>query len=261
MKQNVFTIKESATMYGLVVVLFYLSSYFFQSRFGLLGIPLGQFFGLLLPTILAVIVLGKNPKQVFFLNGNVPIRQYVIGLGLWILALVISGIYVTYFSGYLPEETELFEAFDYIFSTVSLTNQLIMIVVIPAIVEELLFRGLFLSSFLRNTNPFTAIALTSFMFAAMHFSLVKLFTTFILGCAFGIMVYRTKSIYPAIFLHFVNNAISVLGINVLQGIDVDPMISLQVNTLVFPSIVLIGTLVSLRKQNQTKRSGRHKNEK
>jgi sodium transport system permease protein len=171
-----------------------------------------------------VVLLKKNFKTVFFINKTKSFKYYWIGLGLWVVALIASGIYASYAVDFLPEENELMDAFNYIFENVSLSNQILMIAVLPAIIEELLFRGLFLSSFLKHTRPSTAIIATSLMFAAMHFSLLKLVTTFILGCTFGYVVYRSKSIFPAIFLHFLNNGFSVLVANLLSDFEfVEPL--------------------------------------
>jgi sodium transport system permease protein len=175
-----------------------------------------------------VALLKKNFKAVFFLNTTKSFKYYWIGLGLWVVALIASGIYASYAVDFLPEENELMDAFNYIFENVSLSNQILMIAVLPAIVEELLFRGLFLSSFLKYTRPSTAIITTSLMFAAMHFSLLKLVTTFILGCTFGYVVYRSKSIFPAIFLHFLNNGFSVLVANLLSDFEfLEPLVLYQ----------------------------------
>jgi sodium transport system permease protein len=191
-----------------------------------------------------VALLKKNFKSVFFLNTTKSYKYYWMGLGLWVVALIASGIYASYAVEFLPEENELMDAFNYIFENLSLPNQILMIAVLPAIVEELIFRGLFLSSFLKHTRPSTAIIATSLMFAAMHFSLLKLVTTFILGCTFGYVVYKSKSIFPAIFLHFLNNGFSVLVANFLSDFEfVEPLALYQnsISTLVigFVAIVVI----------------------
>lgn len=240
MQEKVFTVRQSLSIYALIIVLFYISSIFFQSRYGLMGIPLTQLFGLLLPGLIMVLMLKKNFQSVFFLNKTDSYKWYWIGLLLWLIALIASGIYASYAIEFLPEETELLDAFNYIFENVSLTNQILMIAVLPAIVEELLFRGLFLSSFLKYTKPSTAIIATALMFAAMHFSLLKLVTTFILGCTFGYVVYKSKSIFPSIFLHFINNAFSVLIVKYLSEFEfVEPLTLYQNNM----TVLLSGTLL------------------
>lgn len=241
MQDKVFSIRQSLSIYVIIVLLFYISSTFFQTRYGLAGIPLTQVFGLLVPALLAVLLMKKDFKSVFFFNTTQSFKYYRIGLGLWLLALVLSGIYSFYAIDILPEEKEMLDAFNYIFENLSLLNQILMIAVLPAIIEELLFRGLFLSSLLKHTRPSIAIFATSLMFAAMHLSLLKLFTTFILGSTFGYVVYKSKSIFPAIFLHFVNNSFSVLIAYYLSDFDlVEPM---MINQSI--SITMIAGLISL----------------
>ncbi|MDP3387847.1 MAG: type II CAAX endopeptidase family protein [Eubacteriales bacterium] len=240
MQEKVFTIRQSLSIYALIIILFYVSSIFFQTRYGVLGIPLTQVFGLLLPGFAMVLVLQKDFRSVFLLNATKSYRYYWMGIGLWLIALIASGIYASYAIEFLPEEKELLDAFNYIFENVSLTNQILMIAVLPAIVEELLFRGLFLSSFLKHTRPSIAIIATSLMFAAMHFSLLKLVTTFILGCTFGYVVYKSKSIYPAIFLHFLNNGFSVLVANLLSDFEfIEPLTLRQNSTTALSSVLVL----------------------
>lgn len=54
------------------------------------------------------------------------------------------------------------------------------------------------------------IFITSLMFALMHTNITQVGYTFVAGLISGAMVYYTKSIYPAMLAHFVNNGISVL---------------------------------------------------
>ncbi|HAE41385.1 MAG TPA: hypothetical protein DCG34_00500, partial [Clostridiales bacterium] len=141
MQDKVFSIKQSLSIYVIIVILFYMTSFFFQTRYGLVGIPLTQVFGLLIPGLLAVLLMKKDFRSVFFFNKTQSFKYYRIGLGLWLLALVFSGIYSFYAIDFLPEEKEMLDAFNYIFENLPLLNQILMIAVMPAIIEELLFRG------------------------------------------------------------------------------------------------------------------------
>lgn len=259
MQEKVFSIKQSLSIYALIIVLFYGSSVFFQTKYGLLGIPLTQIFGLLLPGLVMVLILKKDFRSVFLIQSAKSYKYYWIGIGLWVIALIASGIYASYAIDFLPEEKELIDAFNYIFENVSLPNQILMIAVLPAIVEELLFRGLFLSSFLKHTKPSIAIITTSLMFAAMHFSLLKLVTTFILGCTFGYVVYKSKSIFPGMFLHFLNNGFSVLIAYFLSDFEfIEPLIlhqnnitALLLRLVLFIAIIIMTYKRGINHDNQT----------
>jgi sodium transport system permease protein len=221
MKKSVFDIKQSLILYTVIVVSFYFTSIAFFKAFDINGIPLTHFLTLFLPGVLVTLMDKKDIRQVYFLRKPSSSKYIYIGFGMWIFVLILSGIYSVFAVKLLPEEAELLEAFDYLFSNMTLAYQIVVIAAIPAVIEELLFRGLFLSSFLQHMKPVKAMMLTSLMFAAMHFSLIKLLPTFMLGMVFAYTVYRTKSILPAIALHFINNGFSVVGTYFLLNTELE----------------------------------------
>ncbi|MBL0357688.1 MAG: CPBP family intramembrane metalloprotease [Chitinophagaceae bacterium] len=82
-----------------------------------------------------------------------------------------------------------------------------VIALLPAITEELLFRGALqnlLSRWLKK--PVLAIIITSVLFSAMHGSYLGFLSRFVLGFMLGWMYYRTGNIWLNIIAHFFNNA-------------------------------------------------------
>lgn len=82
--------------------------------------------------------------------------------------------------------------------------------IIPAFVEELLFRGTICRS-LTVYGKGTAIVISAVLFALMHTNVEQLLYTFVAGLFFAWIYVETKSIIFPILLHFLNNFISVLG--------------------------------------------------
>lgn len=86
---------------------------------------------------------------------------------------------------------------------------------INAVFEELIWRGPLFSSLLRHTSiPYT-LAVTSIGFGLLHLAigipfLISLFFS-IAGLFYGLIVYKTNSIYPGILFHFVLNIGMVLS--------------------------------------------------
>lgn len=88
---------------------------------------------------------------------------------------------------------------------------LIVIAVIPAIGEELLFRGCLQPIFQRWTkNIHLAIWITAIIFSAIHVQFYGFIPRMLMGAAFGYMLYWGKSIWLPIIAHFINNATAVI---------------------------------------------------
>jgi uncharacterized protein len=87
---------------------------------------------------------------------------------------------------------------------------LVCFALLPAIYEELIFRKLILQ-FLRNRFPdFTAILLTSLLFAVFHLNILQGITAFIFGIFLAVVAIRTESILLCIYVHLLNNVFFVL---------------------------------------------------
>ncbi|MBO5715735.1 MAG: CPBP family intramembrane metalloprotease [Clostridia bacterium] len=82
--------------------------------------------------------------------------------------------------------------------------------IIPALVEELLFRGTVCRS-LAIYGKGTAVVVSAVLFALMHTNIEQILYTFVAGLFVGWLYVETKSILAPILLHFVNNSISVIG--------------------------------------------------
>lgn len=85
-----------------------------------------------------------------------------------------------------------------------------LIALLPAIAEELMFRGAIQRSFGRMfQNPHLVIWLTAFIFSAIHVQFYGFLPRLLLGAAFGYIYFWTKSLWYSIFAHFLNNAYAV----------------------------------------------------
>ena len=93
-------------------------------------------------------------------------------------------------------------------STLDYILCLISLAVIPAVCEELLFRGVFINC-LKHKGQIFAIVASSIMFSIFHFSLLQLIYPICFGLILGIIYLRTRNIIFPIIIHFINNALSL----------------------------------------------------
>lgn len=81
------------------------------------------------------------------------------------------------------------------------------IIFISPIVEELVFRGLFLNKLKILIPTAFAIIMTSMLFACLH-SFGNIFSAFIFGICMSILYLKSENVLVPIFAHFLNNIIS-----------------------------------------------------
>ena len=88
--------------------------------------------------------------------------------------------------------------------------------VLPAIFEELVYRGIVMKGLLSKFKPWIAITVSAILFALMHGSLDQTFFQLFLGLILGFVAYKTHNIIYPILIHFFNNVI-VLILNYVQS--------------------------------------------
>jgi membrane protease YdiL (CAAX protease family) len=94
---------------------------------------------------------------------------------------------------------------------------LFMIAVLPAIGEELMFRGGVQRSLNRAfSNPHLAIWLTAIIFSAIHVQFYGFIPRMLLGAGFGYLYYFSGSLWYAMLAHFINNAYAVCAAVYMQ---------------------------------------------
>ena len=86
---------------------------------------------------------------------------------------------------------------------------LIFTAVLPAICEETAHRGMLLNA-CKGFSRGRAIFITAIMFGLLHLNIEQFFYATIIGLYLGYVVEYTQSIVPAMIIHFMNNALSVL---------------------------------------------------
>jgi membrane protease YdiL (CAAX protease family) len=88
---------------------------------------------------------------------------------------------------------------------------LIYIAVLPAICEELAFRGALLSGLRRKLRPVALVLVVGVIFGLFHVSLFRLAPTAVMGMILTVVALLTGSVFPGMLLHFGNNALGVLA--------------------------------------------------
>lgn len=105
------------------------------------------------------------------------------------------------------------EAFLKVDSTGGLLFNLFMIALLPAIGEELLFRGVIQRIFTGWTRSnHWGIWISAILFSALHMQFYGFIPRMLLGVLFGYLLVWSGSMWLPITAHFFNNGIAVIGI-------------------------------------------------
>lgn len=106
-----------------------------------------------------------------------------------------------------------------------LTANIFLVAFIPALGEELFFRGALQQIFQNKKNAILAIWITAFIFSAIHCQFYGFVPRFLLGAFFGYLLVWSGNLWLPILAHFTNNAVAIvfyyLKHNGFQVLDID----------------------------------------
>lgn len=130
----------------------------------------------------------------------------LVSLSLGFVALMQLYFYLLEKSGVdIIQVTEAYQEAGWGIGVMLLTNSLI-----PAVTEELAFRGIIQATLERIVDAREALLIQAALFSVLHLLPMMFPSHFIMGLFFGFLRLRTKSIYPGMALHAAWNALVVL---------------------------------------------------
>lgn len=147
----------------------------------------------------------RRPAGVFVVAGA------LVGVSAWYLNLALVVLIDP------PGETK---ALQTVIEQTPLVSTLIAIALLPAIVEEIVFRGVFVRALATRFVPAAAIVLASLVFSVYHLLPAQMVSTFGLGLALGYLTLRADSAIPAMLAHLLNNTVAiVIARDTLPGVS------------------------------------------
>lgn len=88
---------------------------------------------------------------------------------------------------------------------------LFLIALVPAIGEEMVFRGFLQKKlYLVIRNPHIAILASSFIFSAIHMQFLTFLPRLLLGILLGYLFYYSCNLWMSVIAHFINNGIAIV---------------------------------------------------
>ena len=197
-------------------------------------------------------------KEVFIAVG--------IGIVIFILNIILSTILSFIFNlvGYNPNTMSGVSVEPTI---LNLILSLIMTALLPAVCEEFLHRGILLSGY-KVLGFKKAVVFSGLLFGLLHLNIGQFGFAFLVGMLLAVVTLFSKSIFPAMIIHFLNNGISVyLEYSLAKGLPVGNFyaglsnflfggnliisiitIVLVVSILIFVLVLLLRTLLKINAQ-------------
>ena len=132
------------------------------------------------------------------------------------------------------------------------TIALMVVALLPAIGEELVFRGMFQREIEKGTgNAHTAIWFSAILFSAFHMQFFGFIPRVLLGALFGYMYFWSGNLIIPVFAHFVNNGFLVLMLYLYQKgivtIDIESPESAPIYAVALFAVLTFGLLLLLKK--------------
>jgi len=221
-KEPLPTTGEAIACFMTIMLLQFLSFGLFQSLFSdpnispvnaiLQALSLQQIVIIASPGLFMGLLITSNFRRTFRLRMARP-KWIGIGMVLPLLLLPLAMTLQSYLHWFFPELPDRIKETlaPMSNSDVSVFKLLAVFALLPAICEELAFRGFILSGFSRNGRTGVAIVFSALLFGVMHMIPQQVFNAFLLGMVLGLLALRSGSILPGVLFHFVNNAMGVLA--------------------------------------------------
>jgi len=171
------------------------------------------------PVLLMTIMLTRNPAKTLSLSLPKPVSsRSVVQLLISISAAILLAVAIHPVAFVLMEGvTQIYEISDSTKASLEPLAQLmhradigmvlLIFAVLPAICEELAFRGFILSGLRRSGNKWGAIIGSALFFGIIHGMLHQSINATALGLVIGFIAVQTGNLLPCIVFHFVHNSL------------------------------------------------------
>ena len=183
----------------------------------------GQVLGLAVPSLLAARLHSRQLLSYLRLRGVDARLLLLSGGGVIGLQPIVQWLAQLNQSLPLPERLRMLEESQMqmiqqvLESDLGLAFTVGMLALVPAVCEEVLFRGYAQRQFERAAGPAGGILLSGVLFGLYHLRPSQVLPLIVIGLFLAYLTWRTGSLWPAILVHLLHNGIAVVASHVVQG--------------------------------------------
>jgi sodium transport system permease protein len=190
-----------------------------------------QLFCILAPTLLVAWLAARNWKKTFLLVNRVSkigFQNILIGFALAVAMQPVGTAMIEVIDQIVPLPAALLELMKQLKELehqmeFSIWTILLLMAVLPAICEELAFRGVVLSGLRSRLSPFWAVVISAVFFGLAHPSaLQQTISAGILGLLLGFIAIKTQQITACVAFHMGYNGLQLLRTSFAESLKVQP---------------------------------------
>jgi membrane protease YdiL (CAAX protease family) len=188
------------------------------------------FFCMAIPSIVFARIMNNKPLAFMGFNGAISGKQFFLIVAIMFMALFVSEALSKvnemipissgmekYFKGLEDEYNKDIMAIANMKTVQDYLLSLFIIAFLPAIFEEMLFRGTLQPIMINLTkNAFAGILITSILFSAIHGSYYGFLPRIALGLIIGYVFYYSKNLWLSSLTHFLYNGFGVTQMYMLS---------------------------------------------
>ena len=175
---------------------------FFNTSYGYLILASVMY----LVILLTFVFINKNKDNKIIYKPN--IKKLLLYVVIAILSFLLLYPIITIVDSLLVDLGISLNTIPYELNTPNYFISLISLVILPAICEELLFRGLIFKG-LKPYGKVFSIIMTSLIFSLYHMSIDQTIYPFLIGLLLSVIMYKENNILYCIAIHFTNNFLSL----------------------------------------------------
>jgi sodium transport system permease protein len=216
MRRGVPTGGEATLLFVLALALQWLVATRFMATGIIRGHVLTQILLIAGPAVVYSLAMGYRIRETFRLRVGRPRVLVAAGLLGPALAVLLLELYhrLGLDSG---EDARNFARALEAFMGLPLGLRLLLLALLPAICEEVLFRGFVLTGLRHRFGPVRAVILCGILFGVLHLSPARIPVTAALGIVLAILALRGDSLLPAVLCHALYNGLIIGGDDLLPS--------------------------------------------
>ena len=139
-----------------------------------------------------------------------------LGISVWLFNTGLMSLVQE--AGLLKEHFSIMENMLAPLSEGSIFISLLTVGIVAPFTEEFIFRGVIFKTLNKNISTLGTIIIQALFFGIFHGNLIQGIYATLLGVVLGYITYRTRSLWPAIIIHIINNTIATISPFILNNV-------------------------------------------